>query len=151
MTKGYTEINKIGKRGMMIINGKSNGAHKHGSGYHNGHDFSEVELRLRSDDFLETFELNLPMMDTEKIEAATLSILEAVGEDPQREGLLKTPSRVARAYEELLSGYRTDPVTLINDAIFNVEYDDMVIVRDIEFYSLCEHHMLPFVGRAHVA
>ncbi|MAS35715.1 MAG: GTP cyclohydrolase I FolE [Anaerolineaceae bacterium] len=97
------------------------------------------------------FELNLPSVDEERIAAATAEILEAVGEDPAREGLQRTPERVARAYSELLSGYRTDPAKLINDAIFTVDYDDMVIVRDIEFYSLCEHHMLPFLGRAHVA
>ena len=68
-----------------------------------------------------------------------------------REGLLRTPHRVAKSYEELLAGYRMDPKALINDAIFNVAYDEMVIVRDIEFYSLCEHHMLPFIGRIHVA
>ncbi|UYN89291.1 MAG: GTP cyclohydrolase I FolE [Anaerolineales bacterium] len=85
------------------------------------------------------------------IEDAVSKILAAVGEDPQREGLQGTPGRVARAYTELLSGYRTDPVKLINNALFEVEYDDMVIVRDIEFFSLCEHHMLPFLGRAHVA
>lgn len=85
------------------------------------------------------------------IRAAVQQILLAVGEDPDREGLLRTPDRVARAYEELLSGYRTDPVALVNDAIFEENYDEMVIVRDIEFYSLCEHHMLPFIGRAHVA
>ncbi len=66
-------------------------------------------------------------------------------------GLQRTPDRVARMYEELLSGYRVDPVALVNDALFEEEYDEMVIVRDIEFYSLCEHHMLPFIGRAHVA
>jgi len=65
--------------------------------------------------------------------------------------LQRTPERVARAYQELLSGYRTDPLALVNDALFDVEYDEMVVVRDIEFYSLCEHHMLPFIGRAHVA
>ena len=78
-------------------------------------------------------------------------MLRAFGEDPEREGLQRTPDRVARMYEELLSGYRVDPVALVNDALFEVEYDEMVIVRDIEFYSLCEHHMLPFIGRAHVA
>src|SRR5690606_473093 len=78
-------------------------------------------------------------------------LLDAVGEDPEREGLLRTPQRVARAYEELLSGYRIDPVKLINNAIFDVEYDDMVIVRDIEYSALCEHHLLPFLGKAHVA
>ena len=111
----------------------------------------EMEVKLNSEEFLEMFELNLPSVDHDRIENATLEILKAVGEDPQREGLLRTPERVARSYAELLSGYRTDPVKLINDAIFTVDYDDMVIVRDIEFYSLCEHHMLPFIGRAHIA
>ncbi|MFN3309804.1 MAG: GTP cyclohydrolase I, partial [Anaerolineales bacterium] len=78
-------------------------------------------------------------------------ILGAVGEDPNREGLAKTPERVARMYEELLSGYRVDPIALVNGAIFDVSYDEMVLVRDIEFYSLCEHHLLPFIGRVHVA
>lgn len=90
-------------------------------------------------------------IDTETIEAAVRSMLAAFGEDPGREGLLKTPQRVARMYPELLSGYHADPHKLVNGAIFNVTYDDMVIVRDIEFFSLCEHHLLPFVGRAHVA
>lgn len=85
------------------------------------------------------------------IRTAVRQILLAIGEDPDREGLLRTPDRVARAYDELLSGYRTDPIALVNDAIFEENYDEMVIVRDIEFYSLCEHHMLPFIGRAHVA
>jgi len=75
----------------------------------------------------------------------------AVGEDPEREGLKNTPNRVARMYTELLSGYSTDPASIINGALFNINYDEMVLVRDIEFYSLCEHHMLPFLGRAHVA
>ncbi|HLA87972.1 MAG TPA: GTP cyclohydrolase I FolE, partial [Anaerolineales bacterium] len=73
------------------------------------------------------------------------------GEDPEREGLRNTPDRVARMYLELLSGYGADPAKLINGALFNINYDEMVLVRDIEFYSLCEHHMLPFLGRAHVA
>lgn len=90
-------------------------------------------------------------MDLERITSAVNDILESIGEDPQREGLLRTPLRVAKAYEELLSGYRTDPIELLNEAIFEVSYDEMVIVRDIEFYSMCEHHMLPFLGRAHVA
>lgn len=89
--------------------------------------------------------------DGASIEEAVLQILEAVGEDPTREGLANTPGRVSRAYAELLAGYRTDPLELINNALFDVEYDDMVLVRDIEFFSLCEHHMLPFIGRAHVA
>lgn len=90
-------------------------------------------------------------LDSEAIESAVKRILTAFGEDPAREGLLNTPERVARMYEELLAGYRTDPVEMVNDALFEVAYDEMVIVRDIEFYSLCEHHMLPFLGRAHVA
>jgi GTP cyclohydrolase I len=89
--------------------------------------------------------------DSSGIEEAVRQILTAVGEDPEREGLRSTPARVGRAYGELLAGYRTDPVQLINNALFDVEYDDMVLVRDIEFFSLCEHHMLPFLGRAHVA
>jgi GTP cyclohydrolase I len=90
-------------------------------------------------------------IDYTAIEASVEKILRAVGEDPEREGLLRTPERVARMYSELLGGYRVDPVALVNDAIFQVTYDEMVIVRDIEFYSLCEHHLLPFIGRAHVA
>ncbi|WP_082142768.1 GTP cyclohydrolase I FolE [Levilinea saccharolytica] len=90
-------------------------------------------------------------MDHDAIQDAVRKILSAVGEDPQREGLQRTPERVARAYDELLAGYRMDPEALINGALFEDSYDEMVIVRDIEFYSLCEHHMLPFIGRAHVA
>ena len=86
-----------------------------------------------------------------EIECATLDILRAIGEDVTREGLLDTPKRVARAYEELTAGYHVDPVHLINDAIFDVNYDEMVIVRDIDFYSLCEHHLLPFLGQVDVA
>ena len=82
---------------------------------------------------------------------AVTAILRAVGEDPQREGLLDTPNRVARAYDELLVGYRVDPHQLLNNALFDVTYKEMVIVTDIDFYSLCEHHMLPFIGKAHVA
>ena len=90
-------------------------------------------------------------IDTDAIEASVRAMLTAFGENPNREGLQNTPKRVARMYPELLSGYRTDVDKLVNGAIFNVTYDDMVIVRDIEYFSLCEHHMLPFIGRAHVA
>ena len=83
--------------------------------------------------------------------ALVLELLKAVGEDPEREGLKRTPERVAHMYTELLSGYNADPQRIVNGALFEVKYDEMVIVRDIEFYSLCEHHMLPFIGRAHVA
>jgi GTP cyclohydrolase I len=90
-------------------------------------------------------------IDLKTIEESTRNILISFGEDPDREGLLKTPVRVSKMYIELLAGYRTDPFEMLNDALFEIQYDEMVIVRDIEFYSLCEHHMLPFVGRAHVA
>ncbi len=90
-------------------------------------------------------------MDLEAIEVAVTQMLHAFGENPERKGLLRTPERVAKMYTELLSGYRVDPNKVINDALFEVTYDEMVIVRDIEFYSMCEHHMLPFMGRAHVA
>jgi GTP cyclohydrolase I len=86
-----------------------------------------------------------------EIEDAVRGLLMAFGEDVSREGLGETPSRVARMYDELLAGYRIDPHRLINDAIFNEDYNEMVIVRNIEFYSMCEHHMLPFIGQAHVA
>lgn len=84
-------------------------------------------------------------------QAAVRDILFAMGEDPERDGLLKTPERVARMYDELTAGYKVDPVQLVNGAMFDVAYNEMVVVKDIEFYSLCEHHMLPFFGRAHVA
>jgi len=90
-------------------------------------------------------------IDEQAIREAIQEILVAVGENPQRTGLARTPERVANAYTELLEGYRIDPIELLNDALFDVTYDEMVIVRDIEFYSLCEHHMIPFLGRAHVA
>jgi GTP cyclohydrolase I len=84
-------------------------------------------------------------------EESVVNLLKALGEDPEREGLKNTPRRVARMYSELLAGYQVDPTAMINGALFDVKYDEMVIVRDIEFYSLCEHHMLPFMGRVHVA
>lgn len=90
-------------------------------------------------------------IDNPTIEASVHEIIKAIGEDPERDGLLRTPQRVAKAYGELLAGYRTDPAELVNEAMFEVDYQETVIVRDIEFYSLCEHHMLPFIGRAHVA
>ncbi len=84
-------------------------------------------------------------------EEAVLHLLSALGERPEREGLRNTPRRVARMFTELLSGYHADPQKIVNGALFNITYDEMVIIRDIEFYSLCEHHMLPFLGRVHVA
>jgi GTP cyclohydrolase I len=88
---------------------------------------------------------------TNEIECSVQAILDAIGEDVNREGLQRTPGRVARMYEELTAGYHVDPERLINDAIFDVNYDQMVVVKDIDYYSLCEHHMLPFLGQAHVA
>ena len=85
-----------------------------------------------------------------QIPTAIRTLLAELGEDPDREGLAGTPDRVRRMYAELTDGYRTDPETLLNDAAFDVDYDEMVVVRDIEFYSLCEHHLLPFFGKAHV-
>ncbi len=85
------------------------------------------------------------------IEEAVRAILVNVGENPEREGLLKTPHRVAKMYDEVLSGYHQNLETLVNNALFDVDYQEMVVVKDIEYFSMCEHHMLPFFGRAHVA
>jgi GTP cyclohydrolase I len=82
---------------------------------------------------------------------AIRDVLIGLGEDPEREGLRETPARVARSLQFLTSGYRTDVSAILNNALFTVEYNEMVIVRDIDFYSLCEHHLLPFFGRCHVA
>jgi GTP cyclohydrolase I len=90
-------------------------------------------------------------IDVKRISEAAREILIALGENPEREGLVRTPQRVSRAYAELMDGYTKDPEKLINGALFSVEYDQMVVVNDIEFYSMCEHHMLPFFGHAHVA
>jgi GTP cyclohydrolase I len=89
-------------------------------------------------------------VNTGKIEGLVRELLIELGEDPQREGLAKTPQRVAAALEFLTSGYRTDAATIINEAIFTQETNSMVIVKDIEVYSMCEHHMLPFYGRCHI-
>ena len=88
---------------------------------------------------------------TNDIACAVQAILQAIGEDLNREGLQRTPDRVARMYEELTAGYHIDPVKLVNNALFDVDYQQMVVVKDIDYYSLCEHHLLPFFGRAHVA
>jgi GTP cyclohydrolase I len=86
-----------------------------------------------------------------RVEAAVHQILEEIGEDPDRQGLRGTPERVHRMYTELTAGYHVDPERLINDAIFDVDYSEMVIVKEVPFYSLCEHHLLPFFGTASVA
>ncbi|HRX01887.1 MAG TPA: GTP cyclohydrolase I FolE [Anaerolineae bacterium] len=85
------------------------------------------------------------------VENAVYTILTNIGEDPGRQGLERTPTRVAKAFAELTSGYHVDPQALINDAVFDVAYDELVLVKNIDFFSLCEHHMLPFYGQAHVA
>jgi len=103
------------------------------------------------DDNLSEQDLEQNGIENELLEEAILQLLKAVGENPEREGLKYTPKRVARMYSELLNGYHVDPVAMINGALFNITYDEMVLVRDIEFYSLCEHHILPFMGRVHVA
>ena len=98
--------------------------------------------------------LKLDLYNTEKTESLSLlykSVLEQVGEETGREGLLKTPERVAKAMQFLTHGYDLDPVGILNSAKFREDYQQMVIVKDIELYSLCEHHMLPFFGKAHVA
>jgi GTP cyclohydrolase I len=83
-------------------------------------------------------------------ESAVRTLIEEIGEDSARQGLVGTPSRVRRMYGELTDGYKADPESVINNACFDVDYDEMVVVRDIEFFSLCEHHLLPFYGHAHV-
>jgi GTP cyclohydrolase I len=87
----------------------------------------------------------------EKIEGLITQTLELIGEDPSREGLVKTPHRVAKAYEYIFGGYDKDPKEALNDALFESTSSEMVVVRDIEFYSMCEHHILPFFGRVNVA
>ncbi|MBA2280990.1 MAG: GTP cyclohydrolase I FolE [Actinomycetota bacterium] len=91
-----------------------------------------------------------PAVDRARIEKAVREILEAVGEDPDRDGLLDTPARVARMYEEIFGGLREDPASFLTTQ-FEAEHDEMVLVRDIPMYSCCEHHLLPWIGKAHVA
>ncbi len=91
------------------------------------------------------------MTKDEEFEQAVTKVLELLGEDPTREGLQKTPSRVAKALKFLTEGYDQNPEEILNKALFTTSNDEMVLVRDIEFYSMCEHHMLPIIGRAHVA
>ena len=90
-------------------------------------------------------------LDLESIEKNIKNILDVLGEDVNREGLKKTPHRVAKAYEFLTQGYRKKIKDVLNGAVFEEEYDEMVIVKDIDFYSMCEHHLLPFFGKVHVA
>ncbi|MDW8064329.1 MAG: GTP cyclohydrolase I FolE [Anaerolineae bacterium] len=90
-------------------------------------------------------------LDLTRLAGVIQELLAALGENPKREGLQRTPMRVAEMLQEVLAGYRMDPVDVINGAIFEVEDNDLVLVRNIEFYSMCEHHLLPFYGRVHVA
>ena len=90
-------------------------------------------------------------VNLEKLELASKMILEAIGEDVTRVGLIKTPRRVAKSFEYICSGYFKDPKEVLNDALFESTNNEMVVVRNIEFYSMCEHHILPFFGRVHVA
>jgi len=107
--------------------------------------------RIDFDDNLTDESIARSGINTRAVQKAIVQLLKAIGEDPGRDGLKSTPERIARTYAELLAGYHVDPEVLVNDALFEVKYDEMVLVRDIEFYSLCEHHMLPFIGRVHVA
>jgi len=102
------------------------------------------------DDCLETEHDTEPEV-IDKLSGAVTTILEGLGEDPEREGLLKTPERVAKSFRFLTKGYRQDPEELLRKAVFSESYDEMVLVKDIELFSMCEHHMLPFFGKAHVA
>jgi len=98
-----------------------------------------------------TVKMMTPKTQGPTIASAMEYVLRELGEDPSRDGLLRTPERAEKALRFLTSGYTTDIAKIVNGALFDVEYDEMVIVKDIEFYSLCEHHMLPFLGRVHVA
>jgi GTP cyclohydrolase I len=90
-------------------------------------------------------------MAEHSVESAVEGILRLLGEDPEREGLLKTPQRVARSLQYLTKGYAEDPQAVINGAMFVEEYSEMIVLKDLDFFSLCEHHILPFFGKAHVA
>ncbi len=91
------------------------------------------------------------MENKEKFEHSVKNMLEIIGEDPNREGLIKTPQRVFKAFEFMTKGYKQDPKVILNEALFESSNDEMVLIKDIEFYSMCEHHLLPIIGRAHVA
>lgn len=124
-----------------------NGRVLNGNGYKNGNGYTNGNGHHAHD--------HTPVIEKapEKlaIEAAVRTILDNVGEDSARNGLIGTPDRIARMYDEVLGGYKVDPVKLVNGALFDVDYSEMVLVRDIEYFSMCEHHMLPFYGRVHVA
>lgn len=106
---------------------------------------------ITQDDDNNIISVNYSDESLKKLEESVAVILAEIGEDPKREGLLRTPNRVAKAYKFLTKGYGEDIEKLLNNAIFNEHYDEMVIVKDIDFYSLCEHHLLPFFGKCHIA
>ena len=110
----------------------------------------EIEHEVGEDGY-ESEADGLTLEGGQPVEAAVRQILSEMGEDPERAGLLGTPARVRRMYRELTAGYWVDPERLVNGAIFDVDYSEMVVVKDIAFYSLCEHHLLPFFGQAAVA
>ncbi|NTU79218.1 MAG: GTP cyclohydrolase I FolE [Chloroflexales bacterium] len=128
----------------------SNNGHKHNGNGHALTDFDDHEYEALIVPGRGKLE-GVNFSSNPHIEGAVREILAGIGEQPEREGLLKTPARVAKMYAELTAGYHIDPAALINDAIFSVDYDEMVLVKHIDFYSLCEHHMLPFMGQVHVA
>ena len=138
-SNGNGRHNEFNTALLIKPNGVANGkGHSNGSGSGNGHHVLQPMIPTAAERKL-------------AIENAVRDILVNVGEDPQREGLERTPHRVAKMWGEVLEGYDIDPVKLVNGALFDVAYDEMVVVKEIEFFSMCEHHMLPFFGRAHVA
>ena len=112
---------------------------------------NELLQHLDTEDLLKRYGFTSEPVHTAAVKRTVGALLLAIGEDPDRHGLLETPRRVSSAYEELVGGYTADPIKIINNAIFEIDYDDMVVVSDVQFYSLCEHHLLPFIGVAHVA
>ncbi|HMQ80801.1 MAG TPA: GTP cyclohydrolase I FolE [Ignavibacteria bacterium] len=106
---------------------------------------------ITQDDDNNIISVNYSDESLKKLEESVETILAEIGEDPKREGLLRTPNRVAKAYKFMTKGYSEDIEKVLNNAIFNEHYDEMVIVKDIDFYSLCEHHLLPFFGKCHIA
>jgi len=112
-------------------------------------------MDTKQKEFFDTINPNYPsgeyMSKVVEFEEAVTKVLELLGEDPKREGLLKTPNRVVKALKFLTEGYALNPKEILGEALFSTSNDEMVLVRDIEFYSMCEHHMLPIIGRVHVA
>lgn len=134
------------------------------------HDLNDIEFAPSNSPRMDTtnpggdgFSGSVPVIDTytrkdeyndsvtQSLASNVHSILTGLGEDPEREGLLKTPERVAKAFQFLTHGYQMDPRAILTGALFDEDYSEMILVKDIELYSLCEHHMLPFYGKAHVA